>query len=159
MLPLPTYNSPPNPWDSRYTHLLLSKSPPFPTSLGGKRLAGQAVSSWASIFPPTLVTKSVPSSYSKYHANCMSWNLARFYALSATQVKGMGIVRCFGTESVNYGSVTAEGLFTNVCTGRVLTSKVVAYSVLLFTSHWQRWISSKSPESIRIVSSLLRIGF
>lgn len=45
----------------------------------------------------------------------MSWNLARFYDLSAIQVKGMGIVRCFGTESVNYGSIIAEGLFTNMC--------------------------------------------
>lgn len=127
----------PNPWDSRYTNLLLSKSPTFPNSLGGKELAGQAVSGWASsIFPSTLVTKSVPSSYPKYHVNYMSWNLARLYDLSAIQVKGMGIIRCFGRESVNYGSVIAEGIFRNMCRGRVLTSKIVAYSVLLFTSHW-----------------------
>lgn len=99
-----------------YTHLLLSKSPVFPTSLGAKRLAGQAVSGWASsVFPRTLVTKSGSSSYSKYRVNCMSWNLARFYDLSATEVKGMGIVMCFGTESVNYDSVIEEGIFTNMC--------------------------------------------
>lgn len=45
----------------------------------------------------------------------MSWNLARFYDLSATEVKGMGIVMCFGTESVNYDSVIEEGIFTNMC--------------------------------------------